>query len=226
MPLFYISGSLFEFQHAPRCGGTSVEYYLIDRFGPIGFLDHKYYNVAEALRWNKSSPQHIAHAAMDILLPHHWIRGRFALVRHPEDRILSVFNYARDGVGSLPPKTNFNAWLARLPKRLETNPHCFDNHARPISDIVSSDTQVFKLEDGADNVIAWLDAREGSARGARTLPHANSHKAAADYAKRPVGPVVKVSDSSRALIAEMYAEDFKRFGYEPRPMSHVEQEKP
>ena len=103
MPLAFVNGALLYFAHVPRAAGTSIEQYLIQRFGPLAFLDPAFLAVPEAERWSRTSPQHLTAAALSRLVPESWIRHRFAVVRHPEDRILSVFRFQRDIEGNIPP---------------------------------------------------------------------------------------------------------------------------
>ena len=64
MPFFRIDRELHYFAHVPKCAGASVEVYLRKRFGKIAFANSQFYNVPEAQRWTKSSPQHIDREAL------------------------------------------------------------------------------------------------------------------------------------------------------------------
>lgn len=219
MPLVHIAGQLVLFAHVPRCGGSSVENYLTARFGPIGFLNRRYFKVGEPERWSATSPQHLELAALGRLIPPAWIAHCFALVRHPEDRIVSVFRYQRDLEQRIPADVTLEAWIAGLSEKRAADPHHLDNHPRPASDLVPEDATVFRLEDGMDPVVAWLDQLEGAERMPRSIVADNAYHARMKKAKREPGPDVAVTAEVRSQIHDLFAADFARFGYAPRDVS-------
>jgi hypothetical protein len=219
MPLIHIAGQLVQFAHVPRCGGSAVENYLTARFGPLAFLDRRHLKVAESARWSSTSPQHLEQEALARLLPPAWIARSFALVRHPEDRILSVFRYQRDLERTIPADMAFADWLADLPERRADEPHYLDNHPRPASDLVPEGATVFRLEDGMDPVIGWLDRIEGAKRQPRTIAADNAYAARMKQAEREPSPALTFTPELRARIHDLYAVDFDRFGYTPRAAS-------
>ena len=92
MPFFRIDRELHYFAHVPKCAGASVEVYLRKRFGKIAFANSQFYNVPEAQRWTKSSPQHINREALALLVPPGWIASSFGVVRHPVTRLRSALS--------------------------------------------------------------------------------------------------------------------------------------
>lgn len=216
MPLTFISGQLVQFAHVPRCGGTSVEKYLYARFGKLGFLDRQHNQIPSTERWSNTSPQHLEAAALDRLIPSEWVVHRFALVRHPEDRVISAFCFQRDIEGAIPHATDFHAWIADLPARCAADPHYLDNHLRPASELIPRGTTIFGLENGMEAVVTWLDGIDGTQRGPRRIEKFNAYAARLDHVKQDPGPLPEITPRAREIIAEMYAADFERFDYEPR----------
>lgn len=215
MPLVFVQGRLVHFAHVPRCGGTAIENYLHARFGRLAFLDRQFNSLPVKQRWSKTSPQHLETEALDRIIPRSWITWSFAVVRHPATRIASVFRFQRDIERSIPAERCFSDWVCDLAASLNKQPHQFDNHARPASDLVPSDAVVFRLEDGLSSVVAWLDQIEGATRGPREVAAANVLTAVRAHLGRTPGPEPEMTRIAQEAIAALYADDFARFGYAP-----------
>ena len=223
MPLVRLpDGTLVLFAHVPRCGGTSVERHLASRFGPLALLDRSHY-AREGTPWSASSPQHAEAEVLARLVPREWIALSFAVVRHPAARLASVFAYQRDWEERILEETPFLDWLEGLDPRAE--PPRYDNHARPMTDLVPRASVVFRLERGMRPVLDWIDAlarERGSLAGmgrandrAAYLERRAKREAEAERAPSEPPPAPKVGPEERDLIAALYAEDFERFGYDP-----------
>ena len=214
MPIIHIAGKLVCFHHVPRSGGSAVEDYLTQRFGAIGFLDRRYLKQDEQLRWNKSSPQHIAPDALFKLLPASFFAESFAMVRSPLDRLLSVFRYQRDLEHTLPEDVDLKTWLDELPGIQKDNPFYLDNHPRPMCELVPEHATVFRLEDGMEPIVKWLDQVEGAKRAPREIPVGNSFRQRMEGLKRDPEVEIPVSDAARKKIHDMFSDDYARFGYD------------
>lgn len=214
MPIVRIDTQWLYFAHVPKCAGSAVEDYLVARFGPVGFLNRRFRKSPVRQRWSKSSPQHIDADTLAQIFPADFFDLQFAVVRHPVDRLTSVFRFQRDIERSFPKKTTFAGWLDDLPERMVHNPYYLDNHVRPMSDMVPDAAEVFQLENGLDQVIAWLDTVAGNGDGPRAVKRSNSYKQRLEQFKRKAGPVPRITARARKKIAALYAADFERFGYE------------
>jgi hypothetical protein len=214
MPIFNTVAGPVLFAHVPKCAGTSVERFLEEAFGPLAFCDSQFASLPQRQRWTRTSPQHADAESLQRLFPPGFLRASFAVVRHPVPRMVSVFRFQRDVEGTIPKDTPFEDWLDR---RLAARPgsYAFDNHVRPMTDMVPMDAAVFRLEDGWDAVIDWLQALCPPGQTLpRTMPERNvleKRLAWAGLTGAPVHP----GPEAIARITGLCAGDFKRFGYVP-----------
>lgn len=214
MPIVRIADKLVYFAHVPKCAGTAVELYLQRRFGPLGLRDTRYLLRPEALRWSKSSPQHIDIEALEYLLPVSFFATRFAVVRHPVARISSVFRYQRDIETTIDPNLGFRDWLDDLAEQGDRDPYYLDNHPRPMCDFIPEGAEIFRMEDGLAPLVDWLDAQAGTQDGAREIPLSNSYAQRLAKDMTQPGPPPEITAEIKDRIATLYAKDFERFGYD------------
>ena len=210
MPFFKIDNEFVYYAHVPKCGGSSIANYLRDRFGPLAFYNTAFHNAPPARRWTRSSPQHVDAATFETLVPMSYFSAAFAFVRHPVSRLVSCYHFQAE-VEELIAGQSFSDWLKRLADRDPDDPFAFDNHVRPMAEIVPDGATIFHIEYGADQLIPWLDGIAGRADGPRAIPPENIR---GQYAKTST-PVTEPTEADLALIAELYAMDFARFGYAP-----------
>lgn len=146
-------------------------------------------------------------------MPPAFFAARFTVVRHPALRLRSVFLYQRDIEETLDPDITFSAWLRRVPRVRQQNALVFDNHLRPMRDLVPQDTRIFRLEQGLGPLLRWLDRLAGD-NSPIELGHINSHASRVKTLdKPPLGPMPEISPRDLAFIRGMDATDFDRFGY-------------
>jgi Sulfotransferase family len=215
MPIFRINDQLHYFAHVPKCGGSSLSKYLALRFGPIAFWDLARFRLPPEQRWSRTSPQHIPVATLDHMIPRDWLASSFAVVRHPVRRVVSAFHHARDRDGHLPPDTDFNDWFPKAAAGIVDDPYCFLGHFAPQTTFVPQGSHIFRIENGLEKVVAYLDQLAGNRNGPREVPAVNVSK------WRGEGKPLHLADQTLALIHKVYAEDFARFGYDPAPQAAV-----
>ncbi|MEL6620913.1 MAG: sulfotransferase family 2 domain-containing protein [Pseudomonadota bacterium] len=212
MPIARIGTKLVFFAHVPKCAGSSIENYLRDRFGRLALLDRKYLLIAPQERWSKTSPQHVDWASLMRMFPGDFFDDIFTVVRHPVDRAVSAYRFQSEVEGTVPAGTTFAQWLRAEAGTRQSDPHHSDNHSRPQSEFLpptdAAHCTVFHLEHGLDAVIPYLDELAGSASGPRAMGHALRSE------PPKAGPVTPTQEEI-ALIADLYAADFERFGYVP-----------
>ena len=209
MPLFKIDQKLVYYAHVPKCGGSSIANYIRERFGALGFHDNAYFKQAPAQRWTASSPQHVDAATLERLIPLSFFAAAFTIVRHPVERAVSIYHFQMELEKSIPEGTSFTDWLRGLAAMRADSPFSCDNHTRPMCDIVPEGATIFYMEHGLDALVPWFDALAGTQNGQRTIITENIR---GEYVKVDQDRVTPGPDDLD-LIAEIYAADFKRFGY-------------
>jgi len=210
MPIFKAGNKLVYYAHVPKCGGSSVNWYLTQRFGQLAFTDSRHTSTPPAARWTRTSPQHVDRESLGRLFPAGFFDVSFSIVRHPVARLLSAYHFQRDVEQSMSSQIVFSEWLADLPERMAEDPFVFDNHVRPMSQIVPADAKVFYVEHGIDHIVPWFDAITGTSAEPRAIPKINELGQYAGSTADKARP----SEADLQQIASLYAEDFDRFGYE------------
>ncbi len=210
MPFFKIDERLVYYAHVPKCGGSSIAHYIRDRFGPLAFHDNAYMHQEAAQRWTASSPQHVDAATLDRLIPLSFFDAAFAIVRHPVGRAVSTYHFQLEVEQSIQPTTSFSDWLQALSEPHDTAPFRYDNHTRPMSEIVPDGATVFHMEHGLDALVPWFDGLAGTQSKPRAIIPENVR---GDYVTVDK-PRVSPSNSDLDMIATLYAVDFERFGYQ------------
>lgn len=210
MPILRAGGRLVYYAHVPKCAGSALEHYLEARFGPLGFLDARHTAIPKDRRWSRTSPQHVDAETLGRLFPPGFFDATFAVVRHPEARIVSAFHFQREVEATISLNVSFGEWLEDLLDAREEDPFLHDNHTRPMAEIVPDGATVFHLEHGLDAIIPWFDAFTGDEAGPRAIPKVNERGA---HAK--TGADIALTEADRIRIAEIFAVDFARFGYIP-----------
>jgi hypothetical protein len=209
MPLIRSGARLIHFAHVPKCGGSAIEAYLKARFGAVAMLDDRHHFQPVEQRWSRTSPQHMSLETHKRLFPEGFIDHSFAAVRHPVDRIVSVFHFQREIEKKPAAQISFSAWLDILSEMMQDDPFIFDNHARPMSEMVPEGAKIFHLEHGLDAMVPWFDELTQTTDGPRAVRPANERKSRGGQPKVTPGP------EDLKVIGKIYAADFERFGYVP-----------
>ncbi|MEL7089011.1 MAG: sulfotransferase family 2 domain-containing protein [Planctomycetota bacterium] len=213
MPVCRARHMWLYYAHVPKCAGTAVERYLEARFGPLGLRDPDYAFRAPAEAWSLSPPQHMPEAVRRDWLPDTLFDATFATVRHPVTRLRSAFLFQRDVGGALPAKMSFQRWVETLPRSIALGPHTLHGHLRPMVEFVPDGAEVFRIEQGLDAVVRWLDRITDSDDGPREVAPANVLADRIGAQPEAVHLTPLVLD----MVATLYAADFERFGYPKNP---------
>lgn len=205
MPFFKAGSKLVYYAHVPKCGGSAVEHFIQARAGEMAFVDTTYMNVPEVGRWSKTSPQHINVAALERLIPLSFFDASFTIVRHPVARVISAYHFQMEQEKRISRNVSFSDWLEDLELAHEENPYTYDNHLRPMDDIVPSGAKVFYLEHGLDALVPYFDRLLGNKSAPRAIHRVNQRSGK--------GEKVVPSTADLTRIDEIYERDFERFGY-------------
>lgn len=208
MPIFRINTDLHYFAHVPKCGGTAVETYLTARFGPLGLFEQDRHLIPMDRRWNRTSGEHLSVEDLYRLIPESWLKSSFAVVRHPVRRLISAFFFSRDVTGRTTLSADFNTWAQETLAKVPNQPFLLEGHLRPQTDLVPATARIFRLEDGLEPIVPYLDTLAGNTEGPRDIAPRNVGKWRQDEAEPTP------SDAVLALASTVYAQDFARFGYD------------
>lgn len=218
MPIVKTGSKLIFYAHVPKCGGSAVQDYLSARFGSLAFEDRRHTGHDPSSLWSKTSPQHIDKRSLYRLFPPSFFDAQFTIVRHPVARIVSAYHFQLEVESRISKQTDFHDWLLELEEGLSENSFLFDNHVRPMSDIVPDGSKVFHLEHGLDALVPFFDDIVGDKAAPRSVGHTNKR---GDFAKTAGEKVVPTEEDIK-VISKIYAEDFERFGYalgEKKPLA-------
>lgn len=215
MPLVNVSGRYLYFAHVPKTGGTSVAEYLGRRFGPLSMVEEmdgqgRLAFTRQRQRGILFAADHLTAEDIGRFLPQ-TLEHSFAVVRDPLKRIVSQYRF-QSGV-SRASRLDFPTWLRTVLGAARQDRRVYRNHIRPQSDLVPADAAIFRLEDGFDPMVSWLDEVTGTSAPEVKVHHLLKSRKAAD--------VVPLHRQDIALVAAFYRADYERFGYPlPDPQAH------
>lgn len=213
MPLSCTDHGPIFFVHVPKTGGTSVEDYLIRRFGPLALND---VNKRGGVTGTGliTAVNHLSAIDLQEMIPAQSILT-FAVVRNPLTRLLSEYSWQRGA--SFMSRLSFSTWLRVMVHACAREARVYGNHIRPQDQMVPEGVEVFRLEDGFDGLLARLDAVTGTRRPDLEIGH---------FKPRAQGrETVRVHRQDVALIQRVYARDYARFGYTMETLSDYPQDR-
>ena len=218
MPIVRANNKMIYYAHVPKCAGSAVENYLAARFGLLALRDTGHMRTAADRRWTRTSPQHVDLASLGRLFPPQFFDHVFAVVRHPVARLVSCWHFQSEVERSIVSGMSFENWLLEIEDLWAEDPFAFDNHIRPMVDLVPEGACVFHLEHGLDAIVPWLDSIVDKTDGPRAMPRTNERGAHGGKDSAKILP----SATDLATIERLYAPDFERFGYridDPVPLA-------
>ncbi|MXO59480.1 hypothetical protein GRI89_07985 [Altererythrobacter salegens] len=198
MPLWFSGGKKILFVHIPKTAGSALLDYLTRRFGnPM--LARTNMDVPGGLI---TTPDHFTKKDLATCLDLASIDYSFAFVRDPMNRLVSEYRY-QSGV-SRASRLSFSSWAHLMIEAARREPRIYGNHLRPQVDFIPEGTEVFRYEQGFDQLISSLDRVLGVPGPKEGVPFIN------------VSPKREalVSDRVANLVVNFYANDYLRFGYQ------------
>jgi Sulfotransferase family. len=153
VPILEKNGEYVLFMHVPKAGGTSIEHTFIQNGWTIHLFDGGT-NKSSINPVLSCSPQHW-HA--DLILPlvrEKRFKAIFATVRNPITRMESEYRWRRQHNKVT---LGINDWVNDALNRFERDPFIHDNHIRPQSEFILSDTKLFKIGNGLAPIFEHLN---------------------------------------------------------------------
>ena len=208
MPLLFTNGKLIFFIHVPKTGGSSVEDYLVRRFGSLSMVDrHKREGVTGT---GLISPiTHLSALDLEEILSND-IDFCFAIVRDPLKRIVSEYRWQQNSSKSS--RLSFSTWLRLTLGAARKEPRIYENHIRPQSEMITENAEIFRLEEGFEALINRLDDVTMTVAKNVSMGHLLKHSAKTS---------VDISREDAELVSSFYSSDYERFGYEPPDLDNL-----
>ena len=199
MPVYKIGGKNILFIHVPKTAGMAVGAH-IGTFGAAVFEERITFS------GHTFGPRHQPAAVLEKVYFPEMIDYAFMIVRHPVARLVSEYLYQRRrGLVQFSRLRmfGFDIWLRYAMNRTRSDPDWRVGHFRPQTVYECFGCEVFRYEDGLDRAMRRISSVTGV-----DLPDTPRHT--------NVSPqrLVHISQSSLDLIADRYAGDFERFGYQ------------
>lgn len=208
MPLINTPKLQIFFAHIPKAGGSSVEDYLIRRFGSATMID-KYKRSKTRGTGLINSCTHLSSRDLEEFIPKD-LGYCFTVVRDPVARMISEYKFQTGH--SRTTKVSFSTWLKVMLHCVNLESRIYDNHIRPQSDLVPEGAEVFQLEDGFDKLVNRLDIITES-----TAPEVDFGHLLKRTPKKEIVPSRQDVD----LIYQFYDVDYERFSYSKQDTSQL-----
>lgn len=200
MPIFDLDDRRVLFLHIPKAAGSSMTKWLSGH-GKVSFFRPR------PVPPLSIPPQHLRWRDFDYLLNDPVFDYAFTVVRNPYDRIESEYFWAhRNADTSGQPWDDFNSWVERQIKAVRNNPFHASNHLSTQVSFLADPVEVFKFEDGMEQITAQI---------AKTLGIAPPDKVPYQNARAKKARKLTWSVESIDLVRDFYAADFKTLGYDP-----------
>jgi hypothetical protein len=138
MPILYRQSDSVFFYHIPKTGGRAIEEHLRSQKVRIALHSPKLHGT-DKLGF-PCSPQHFhAEIVTNLFRDKTFFKLRFAVVRHPVDRMLSEYRMFDANL-----RVSIHKWVDRSFIRYSTDSYYRDNHFRPQTEFIDQLTAVYR----------------------------------------------------------------------------------
>lgn len=203
MPLFTKGSRSVLFVHVPKTGGTSVEAALMD----AGWQRFLYEDNPALVDRSLCSPQHYHAPLLHATLRMDRIDAVFMIVRDPIARFRSEYAWqalgADEGAAAV-----VEEWTRSAFKTYADDPFHLDNHLRPQVEFALDEGDIYRYEEGLDNIVADVNSRLRLDIWAPLERRHDSSTAGVLNSKD-----VEINGTVEALLRDVYADDFRLLGY-------------
>ncbi|MFT5870738.1 MAG: hypothetical protein ACI8TF_002866 [Paracoccaceae bacterium] len=194
MTLLKVKNRLFYFAHIPKTGGSSLETAMREAGAKRALHYHKHMNYVSC------NLQHMHAKLYDTFVPPDFYSAGFCVVRHPIARLVSEYRW-RQTLDQA--KVPFDKWVYQKLKAYQKDPYILDNHLRPQHEFIGEKIEVFRFEDGMENIMARISEMTGLTLNTQT------------HVRKPtINGSLTWSPESRALALRFYEEDFETLSYD------------
>ena len=205
MPVVRYKDKICHFAHIPKCGGSSVEFYLKRIGAHVAFLDHSF--LSSAKLWNISSPQHVDGNSLSRLFPNSFFDFSFAVVRNPYTRFVSAFKFQMLVHKTIKPGLDINHFVEHELESVAGEIGMFDNHFLTQTSffLPYQHYDIYKIENGLEQVKQYLDSNLVGMNLKDPIGHQNKSLVS--------GTQFTLSVTSKDILQKVYRQDFEKFSY-------------
>jgi hypothetical protein len=161
MPIIRYKDKICHFAHIPKCGGSSIESYLMSISGvKLGFLDR--FVRSSHGEWNVSSSQHIDGDSLARIFPADFFNLFLAVVRHPIVRFESAFKFQKYTEKTIAHDVTIDDFVNGALRKNYLKKGWMDHHFHPQLSMLFPDQSYtfFKLENnGIRAAKAYIDQK-------------------------------------------------------------------
>lgn len=141
--IVYNNKSIF-FVHIPKTGGTSLYANLIAQGATV-----ELYNPTSPV-YESVTSHHLDKTQIESYYSN--VQNKFTIIRNPWHKMLSEYVYRTQDVDFI----NFHKWLKIQLTKYSSNKNILDNHFKPLSSFIDSDTKIFFFEE-RDKLYKWIN---------------------------------------------------------------------
>jgi hypothetical protein len=206
VPVFTKDDRSVLFVHVPKAAGSTLEQMFVRSGWKMAFRETRKTH-PRLMPLRRCSPQHYHAALLQEVFDVDRFDLVFTVVREPVSRFRSEY-LMRNHTDPRTDAASVDAWADTVLARREADPYALDNHLRPQHEFLLPQSQLYRLEDGLESVVADLNERFDVGLTSAVLQAMTSVKRAGVSSS-----AIELSDRVRSAVRSLYAEDFSRFDY-------------